>query len=341
MKLHPGRFNSVLKSQATIIIGLFPGLMLVAIIALVSDYLSAFIPVGSVVIAIIVGIAVGYTCNFGAIYQSGIAFAEKQLLSGAIMLLGVQLNLSVLYDLGLSLVVFIILLVNASIVVAYLAGKTRRLPSSLSLLLGVGNAICGSSAIAGAAPLLNSKEAETGLSISIVNLLGTAGIFLIPWLTGIFVDVTNLNNGIMIGATLQAVGQVTASGFGINEDVGKIATIVKMGRILMLGPVLLLLSIAFRSRSRPLSGKPRFGIPAFIAGFALFAIAGNLHLLPAAWLPFLETTGERLLIMAMAGVGLRILLTNVMRHGFEAVLVALLVFIFQIGFCLCYIYFAG
>jgi uncharacterized integral membrane protein (TIGR00698 family) len=340
MKLHPGRLNRILKSPTTKIIRLFPGLMLVAVIALVSDYLSVFIPVGSVVIAIMLGIVISYTFKFSRIYQSGIAFAEKQLLSGAIMLLGVQLNLSVLYELGLSLVVFIILLVNASIVVAYLAGKTRRLSSSFSLLLGIGNAICGSSAIAGAAPLLNSKKAETGLSISIVNLLGTAGIFLIPWLTGIFVDVTNLNNGIMIGATLQAVGQVTASGFGINEDVGKIATIVKMGRILMLGPVLLLLSIAFRIRSRPLSGKPKFGIPGFIAGFVLLAIASNVYLIPAAWLPFLKITGESLLIMAMAGVGLKILLTNVMRQGFEAVLVALLVFIFQIGFCLGYLYFA-
>ena len=102
-----------------------------------------------------------------------------------------------------------------------------------SLLLGVGNAVCGSSAIAAVSPVIKAEESDTGISIGVVNFLGTIGIFILPALAIKVLHFADLQASTLIGGSLQAVGQVVAAGFSVSDNVGEIATIIKMARIAM------------------------------------------------------------------------------------------------------------
>ncbi|MBM7624571.1 YeiH family protein [Sporohalobacter salinus] len=305
-----------------------PGLILAIVIGLSGKYLSNWVShLGGVTSAIILGIVVGNLFKLEGDYNSGIKFAAKKVLALAIVLMGLKLELNVLAELGLSSILIIMVMVVSTISIGYLLGRMMGLSKAFSFLLGVGNAVCGSSAIAAVKPVVEGKEEEVGLSISVVNLLGTIGIFLMPFLT-YALKLADPVSGLMIGSTLQATGQVVASSFSISDTVGKLATVVKMGRILMLGPVVLVLSLLIDQESD--SAKSKVSIPPFIIGFFILSIIGTLHFLPQGMITFLKSLGELLLIVAMAGIGLRVRISSLIKQGLQALVVGALIFISQL-----------
>jgi uncharacterized integral membrane protein (TIGR00698 family) len=298
-----------------------PGLILAIIIGMLGRYISNWIPnFGGVTSAIILGFLVGNLFSLDDTYAEGISFAEKKVLALAIMLMGLKLELNVLTELGISSIFIIIAMVLITVVAGFLIGKLFGLSNSFSILLGAGNGICGSSAVAATAPVVNAKEEEIGLSISVVNLLGTLGIFLLPVVTYLL-KLTEPSSGLMIGSTLQATGQVVAAGFSVSDVVGKVATVVKMGRILMLGPVVLFLSLVLRNK---------VSIPPFIAGFFILSIVGTLQILPMDVIEFLKILSKILLTIAMAGIGLKIRVSSLIKQGPKALLVGCLIFAVQL-----------
>ncbi|MBI9104668.1 MAG: putative sulfate exporter family transporter [Spirochaetales bacterium] len=134
----------------------------------------------------------------------------------------------------------------------------------LSLLISIGNAICGSSVIAAAQSIVKADDEKVGLSIAVINFLGTLGILLPALVIGIpFLN--DVNSGVLIGNTLQAIGQVSAAGFSIGEETGQIATLEKMGRILRIMPVALGLSL-FRKKDGGIK-RNGTGVPWFDLDF--------------------------------------------------------------------------
>lgn len=306
-----------------------PGVLLAAIIGLISRYLAAFVPnLGGVTLAIIIGLIIRNTMMMSNKLTSGITFASKKILALAIILMGLKLELTVLGELGIEFIVIVIVMVLSSILAGYLLGRLLGVPKSCSLLLGIGNGICGSSAIGATAPLVAEEEEEIGLSIGVVNLLGTIGIFLLPLLTGLL-ELTIAKSSLMIGGTLQAVGQVVAAGFSVSEKVGRLATVVKMGRVLMLGPIVLLLGFFFNNEEA--SKKSKINIPPFIIGFFIFSLLGSLNLLPVNIIEGLKTVSKILLTIAMAGVGLKIKIADLTDQGPKALLLGALIFIWQLS----------
>ena len=304
------------------------GLVLTIIIGIGSRYLSNWIPhLGGVTLAIIVGFLVSNIFRIGGNYEAGIRFVEKKVLAMAIMLMGLKLELNILSQLGFSSILVIVTMVLSTIGLGYLIGRLLGLSKSFSILLGVGNGICGSSAIAAVAPVVSKNEEEIGLSISVVNLLGTLGIFILPGLT-YALHLNDAISGLMVGSTLQATGQVVAAGFSISDVVGRLATVVKMGRILMLGPIVLGLNIFIGQSDETSQGKVK--IPAFIIGFFILSIVGTLHLLPIEMISYLKTLSKILLTIAMAGIGLRIKISALTDQGPKALLVGCLIFISQL-----------
>ena len=306
---------------------ILPGLILAMVLAVSGRYISNWIPhLGGVTSTIILGFLIGNLFNIGKSFSQGIRFSEKKVLAAAIMLMGFKLELNVLADLGLSSIVVIVVMVLTTIVTGILIGRLFGLSNSFSILLGVGNGICGSSAIAATAPIVSEDEEEIGLSVSVVNLMGTIGIFLVPAIT-YFLKLTAANSGLMIGSTLQATGQVVAAGFSVSDMVGKVATVVKMGRILMLGPVVLVLSLFVGNQDNENgNSKRRVNIPPFIIGFFLFSIIATLKVLPPEIVDNLKVLSKFLLTIAMAGIGLKIRISSLVNQGARAVLVGLIIF---------------
>lgn len=308
-----------------------PGLALTITIGWMAKNLTHVIDnVGSVTLAILLGLVAGNIFKLGDTFQPGVKFSEKRILSLAIMLLGLKLNLQILSSLGVQTLLFIVIMVSLSVVTGLIIGRGFGLSRSFALLLGIGNGICGSSAIAAAAPILDANEEETGLSISVVNLLGTLGIFLLPLILQVITQFDHVTNGLLIGGTLQAVGHVTAAGFTMGEQVGTVATIVKMGRILMLGPILIMMGIFFGKKSTGEKTGFRFPVPPFIIGFFILSIVGSINLIPADLLSWLKGLSKEALIVAMAGIGLKIRLSSLLKQGPRALLVGSFVFGVQI-----------
>ncbi|ACL69303.1 YeiH family protein [Halothermothrix orenii] len=305
-----------------------PGILLAVFVGITGRLVGNFVPnIGGVTIAIILGFLAGNIFRLDSNYAKGIKFVEKKILSLAIMLMGLKLQMDVLAELGISSIVIIIIMVTLTVFVGSLIGRLCGLSNSFSILLGIGNGICGSSAIAAAAPIVSNNEEEIGLSVSVVNLLGTFGIFILPVITGLL-KLNETTSGLMIGSTLQATGQVVAAGFSISDLTGEVATIVKMARILMLGPVVLLLSFLFGKKDNSLDNN--VSIPPFIIGFFIFSIIGTLQILPVGVVQSLKYTGKLLLTVAMAGIGLRIRISSLINQGPKALLVGLLIFVVQL-----------
>ena len=314
---------------------IIPGFILTLIIATLSIYLSNFVSIGSISLAILLGFIINNCIpQEGTFFNKGISFSEKTVLSLAIIFLGSHLDVKILTALSLSKVILLILIIFISILLCYCIGKIFGLSKKISILLGVGNGICGSSAIAGASKILKADEEEIGISVAIINGIGGLSILLMPLiLINFFPSFSNEQLGFIVGSTIQAFGQVTATGFIINQEVGEFATIIKMIRIVMLGPVLLILNIVFKNKNSKTKFN-FFSVPLFIVGFAMFSILVSINILPNQIIYTFQILSKVLLTIAMAAIGLKISIKGIFRFGPKSFFTALLGFVIQVIFVL-------
>ena len=313
---------------------IIPGLALVFFISFFAKFISTYVQIGSVACAIIIGIIIGNIFGVKDNMKDGISFAEKKILSVAIVLMGAQLNAGILDLINYKVLIILISVIATSVLSAFCLGKLFKMKSSLSVLLGVGNGICGSSAIAASSSITGSKDEETGLSIAVINILGAFGIFLLPAFITFFGVEGIYNQGLLIGGTIQAVGQVTASGFMMGDEVGKFATLVKMVRILMLGPMILILGVLFKSKKNNKSNTSMFHVPGFIIGFILLSIIVSMNIINHNVIEYLTDFSKYFLILAMSAIGLNVSLSFILNKGVKVFSVASVTFLIQIFVCM-------
>ena len=247
--------------------------------------------------------------------------------------MGVNLDFMILKDIGYKSIILVISALLVTISSSIILGKIFKFDKKFALLLGIGNGVCGSSAIAATEQIIGANEEEVGMSIAIVNFMGTIGIFLIPFIAKFILHFSEINSGLLVGNTLQAVGQVVAAGFSISDSAGQIATIVKMTRILMLLPLVFTLIFVFLDKSK--SGNDQVKkpmIPMFIIGFVLFSLLPNFNLIPKEQVKNIAHISHYLLVIAMAGVGLKIKFQSIVRDGKSALTIGGLIFLIQILF---------
>ncbi len=308
------------------------GLIAAVGVSITAFFLANFIPIGAVAVAIIVGIIVGNVFTFDEKYDTGITYAEKTLLGYAIALMGIKLDFTVLSALGFKTIIVIVIGMALTIYAAILIGRYYKLDPKFALMLGIGNGVCGASAISATAPIIKGDKNSIGISIAIVNLLGTIGIFLVPFIALSF-GLGDVDAGILVGNTLQAVGQVTAGGFSINESAGISATTVKMGRVLMLTPLIFILIYIFHRKSDESTTKGA-KVPGFILVFVLLSVVSSFGLVNEQIKTIIGDISHLLLVIAMAAVGLKIHFGSIKNEGKTALKVASIVFAVQIIFTL-------
>jgi len=324
-----------------------PGIFFCVIIALIAFFLDPFLPLGAVVLAIIFGVLFGNVLEklqnkrqihkFSKTIKNGVSYSERTILSVAIALMGVKLNFFVLQELGMSTFFLVVSGMILTISSSFFLGKYFfKMSPKLALLIGIGNGVCGNSAIAATERILESKEEEVGISIAIINFLGTIGIFLIPILAGLVFHLSEISSGILAGNTLQAVGHALAAGSAIGEIAEQTATIVKMSRIVMLIPLVFVL-VFLAPRIFPENAKKdtrktqkKLPIPLFIIGFVLTASIPTFSLLSVENIQIIGNISHFLVIIAMAGIGLKIRFQDVQKEGRLALLLGSIVFAIQI-----------
>lgn len=304
------------------------GLLAAIGVSIAAFFLAKFIVVGSVALAIIIGIVVGNTVRLNESFNDGLTYAEKSLLAYAIALMGIQLDFTILSALGVKTLFLILFGMVITIYSAVLIGRYYKIDTKLALMLGIGNGVCGSSAISATAPIVKADKNSVGISIAIVNLLGTIGIFLVPFIA-LFFGLSDIDAGVLVGNTLQAVGQVTAGGFSISDEAGVSATAVKMGRVLLLTPLVLILLYLYNVKSDNTNTKG-VSIPGFIIVFIVLSVISSLGLVSDGIKDIITFFSGLFLIIAMAAIGLKIKFSNIKNDGKVALKIASMVFAIQI-----------
>ena len=188
----------------------------------------------------------------------------------------------------------------------------------LVILLGVGGAICGASAVVAADSVVQGEKRDAPLALGIITLLGTIGIVLYP-LLGRALHMSDFVYGVWDGASLHEMAQVVAAGFGVSEAAARVATVVKLARIALLAPVVLWLGWSLRHRHRAAGTAKVTPVPWFLALFVVFALLNSSGWLPARALDLLRRADLWLLCVGMAGVGLETSFADLREAGLKPI----------------------
>ncbi|RCK45483.1 YeiH family protein [Thalassospira profundimaris] len=282
--------------------------------------------VESLVFAILIGVVVRSVFGLAPRYFAGVRFCGKTVLEIAIVLLGGSISAQAIGSAGGGLVVAIVAVVCISLFVSYHIGRALGLSEHLSTLVACGNSICGNSAIAATAPVIEARSDDVAASISFTAVLGVLFVFVLPLLhAGLGLSATQY--GIFSGLTVYAVPQVLAATAPAGALAVQVGTLVKLIRVLMLGPVIFTLAL-LGGRARETRLPISQVVPWFIIGFIVMMIARSFGLLPEFALGSMKTASSFLTILAMAALGLSVDIRNVMHVGGRVVVAALLSLMF-------------
>jgi uncharacterized integral membrane protein (TIGR00698 family) len=281
----------------------------------------------ALVLAILLGVAIRTVWEPGALWHDGIVFSSKILLEIAVVMLGAAVSARTVAALGPALIAGIVLTVLIAIAVSYGISRLCGLHSKMSMLVACGNSICGNSAIAAVAPVIGAQADDIAASIAFTAVLGVITVLLLPLLVPLL-KLSLTQYGVLAGLTVYAVPQVLAATLPIGALSNQVGTVVKLVRVLMLGPVVLVLSLLFRHAGPKLQISQL--VPWFIAGFLVVLGLRSAGLIPAAALVPIKTTAAALTTISMAGLGLGVDVRVVAKAGLRvtgAVTVSLIILV--------------
>lgn len=299
---------------------IFPGLMLAGAVAIaayggewIEQQLFGAIYVDGLVLAILAGTLIHTLLGMPARYAKGIRFAAKTVLEIAIVLLGGTISAAAVLASGPWMIFAVMLVVLVALTLSYTVARMLGLDERLATLVACGNSICGNSAIMATAPVIDAPAEDVAASIAFTAALGILVVVLLP-LAFLFLGISEWQYGVIAGLSVYAVPQVLAATVPVGVMSTQIGTLVKLMRVLMLGPVVLFVGLRQGRRRRvPLSLSVL--VPWFIIGFLLMMGARSFSLLPEAALPTLGTMSANLTLIAMAALGLSVDLRSIAASG--------------------------
>lgn len=282
--------------------------------------------IGAPVAGILIGILASNLFGIHDALKSGIQAGSKKILQMAIVLLGFQMNLNNLMILDVSAMFLIASVMIASFLVASFVGAAAGVSSNGKILVGVGSAICGGSAIAAAAPVVEASDEEVASAISTIFLFNVIAALVFPAM-GRLMGMSDVQFGMWAGSAINDTSSVVAAGYSFSETAGKTAIIVKLVRTLMIIPVVFGLAFFLTRSGKQAAGSHCSFIkifPWFVVGFLLACVANSINMLPSAAMSLWGQTGRFLIITAMVAIGCGANLKTLLRQGGRTVF---------LGFC--------
>jgi uncharacterized integral membrane protein (TIGR00698 family) len=307
-------------------VSLIWGIALCALVTLVAVTIQAlevsFVEhpyVEAIVIAILLGTAIRTIWEPGRRWRAGIAFSAKQLLEVAVALLGASITFTAIAASGLPLLVAIVTVVILTLAASFAISRFIGLPVRLALLIACGNSICGNSAIAAVAPVIGASTDDVASSISFTAVLGVIVVLGLPLLIPLL-HLTETQYGVLAGMTVYAVPQVLAATVPAGLVSTQMGTLVKLVRVMMLGPVVACIAAFTRGLRRDqasTTGRNDFFsvVPWFIIAFFVMAALRSLSLIPTGAIAPLQKTASVLTVLSMAALGLGVDLRVIGRLG--------------------------
>jgi uncharacterized integral membrane protein (TIGR00698 family) len=285
--------------------------------------------VGAAVSAIVLGVLVRAVFQPGAAFAPGIRFTGKKVLQWSIVGLGFGLDLGDVARTGLESLGVMLGTLAVAFLAAWILGRLLRVPGKLTVLVGVGTAICGGSAIAAVAPIIRPQDHETAFAISTIFLFNLVAVVLFPAL-GHWMGLSDAGFGLWAGTAINDTSSVVAAGYAYSQPAGDYATIVKLTRATMIVPVCIAIAALVAWRGAGSGGDadaPKPGLakvfPWFIAWFLVASGLRTAGLVPEALLGPLHLAAVAMMVLALAAIGLSADLRRMRAAGARPILLGL------------------
>lgn len=307
----------------------WPGIALCALVALAATTVNDAVPLlSSMLVAILVGLVLRNTGAIRPIVEPGLALAGRTVLRLGVVLLGLRLSLLAVAGLGWGAVVVVALTVVCVYATTTWMGRVLGVPHATTLLTATGTAICGAAAVAGMSAVVQSDgedddvDEAAATAIASVTLFGTLGILVLPLLVGAL-GLGATRAGVWVGASVHEVGQVVATGGLISAAVLDVAVVAKLGRVVLLAPLVAIVGVLENRRAERLGGPARAArrsgpaVPLFVVGFlaaVLVRSVADSHVPADVW-SWINAVATFLLTMAMCAMGAGVSLRRLARTG--------------------------
>ena len=298
------------------------GLLLCLVIAIPSWFLGKAVPVvGGPVFSILIGMVVTLIVTKKEPFNAGVTFTSKKILQAAVVFLGFGMNLTEILAKGKQSLPIIITTITTSLIIAFILYKAMKLGTNNAILVGVGSSICGGSAIAATAPVIDASDEEVAQSISVIFLFNVVAALVFPTLGGML-GLSNEGFGLFAGTAINDTSSVTAAATAWDGIHGshtlEAAAIVKMTRTLAIIPITLALAI-YRGRKEKKTEGSSFSLkkcfPFFLLFFVLASVVTTVFRLPAEVTTPLKELSKFLIVMAMAAIGLNTNIVKLVKTG--------------------------
>ncbi|MFG6489130.1 putative sulfate exporter family transporter [Roseateles sp. BYS78W] len=299
-----------LQGLAATLRGRTPGVLVAAALALAASWIAGGLgdPLARnpVLVAMLLGLLLGNVFGCPDALRPGLDFTKRFLLRTGIVLLGFRITVALLGDLGLApILIAATELVLMLLIVRWVALRVFRLEPALALLVAAGSAVCGAAAILSVAAMAKDRERHAGIAIALITMVGTVALLLYPmaFLAGWMPGLDERSFGVLVGASIFEQAQVYGASFAVSEGALNMATLVKLSKVVMLIPLLLLMGVAQR-RAPSGEARGRLPVPWFVFAFLavlLFNSVVTVHpQVRAAVLQF----DQFLFLMVMVALGL-------------------------------------
>jgi uncharacterized integral membrane protein (TIGR00698 family) len=294
--------------------GTWAGLLLTSVIGVISYFVGPYVPgVGFVLLGLILGMTAGNFFKVPAVFSDGISYSSSKMLEFSVVMLAFGMQFSKLEALGFDVLAGIAICLLAVLVLTYFLSRWFRCPGSTGILTGFGTAICGSSAIAAAAPGMAENKEDVGIALAVINLLGAAGMLLLPAVLPLLP--LSLNQiGFLIGGSLHSVANVAGAGYALGDEIGQIALSVKMIRVALLSPMVIIFSVLV-SGSKGKTWKEKLRLPPYLWAFIAVTALVSIVELPTIIIQSADLAGKIALTVAMTAIGFKLSIRTLYQSG--------------------------
>lgn len=313
-----------------------PGFLVAAVVGIAAQFISEHYGAPAMLMALLLGIAFHFLAEEGRCV-AGIEMTAKTVLRIGVALLGARISVDLLLALGWDLIGLVVAGVFLTICFGLLGARLLNRGWRLALLTGGSVAICGASAaMAIAAVLPKNKYSERNLIFTVlsVTVLSTVAMILYPAIVTLF-HLDDRAIGVFLGGTIHDVAQVVGAGFSVSEETGETATLVKLIRVSMLAPVVLVFALVMRAMGEAEASDKRPPlIPGFVLAFLAFATLNSVGAVPVVVGETLAELSRWALLIAIAAVGMKTSLRSITDVGGQAIILIVAETLFIAAFVL-------
>jgi uncharacterized integral membrane protein (TIGR00698 family) len=306
-----------------------PGILLCLLLAAPAWFLGKrFTLIGAPVFGILLGMALA---KISPKFNNGIKYTSKKIRQYSIILLGFEMNLFNVLKVGSQSLYIMLFTLSAAFLTAFFVGKALKLEGKMTTLIGVGTCICGGSAIAATAPVIQAKDEDVAHAISTIFLFNIVAVFIFPAL-GHMLQMSDTGFGMWAGTAVNDTSSVVAAATAWSTAAGNntaltFATIVKLTRTLMIIPVTLVLAVYTAKKSKAESSTSTFEFskifPWFVLWFVLACIVNTFAGIPAQISHALVEIGKFMITMAMVAIGLNTNIAKLFKNGLKPIFLGL------------------